>query len=85
MTLPGIETQQLPQIQASDSQPRRHITAIRPPEVKAPDSSKHQQETKGAPIQDHVTLSKEAQRLAATNSQTSKNNTFQQTPSPFDQ
>ena len=85
MTVSGIETQQSSPVQFSDSQARRHITSIQP-EFTGLDKSDNQEESKrGAPIQDHVSLSKEAQELAASNSQISKNNTFQQSPSPFDQ
>ncbi len=49
---------------------------------KTPDKAKEQGGP--APVQDHVTLSKQAQALATSTSPTAKNNTFQQSPSPFD-
>lgn len=84
MTLSGIETHQAPQVQVSSPLDRKDITAARASQD-APDRAKEQSPARDpSPIQDQVSLSKEAQTLSVSNSQTSKNSTFQQSPSPFD-
>jgi hypothetical protein len=84
MTLAGLETQQFPQTVSSVSQGHRQVTGVRPSHD-ATSKTKEQQEPRSpSPTQDQVTLSKEAQTLSASDPQTSKNNTFQQSPSPFD-
>jgi len=84
MTLAGIETHQSPQALLSSTQDRKDVTAPRASND-ATERAKEQSPSRGpSPIQDQVSLSKEAQALSVSNSQTSKNNTFQQSPSPFD-
>ena len=84
MTVAGIETQQISQPVSSVSQDRIQVTAARP-SGDATDKAHDQPESRvSTPIQDQVTLSKEAQALSTTNSQTSKGNPFQESPSPFD-
>jgi hypothetical protein len=84
MTVSGLEAQQVPQTVSSVTQEDRQVTSVRPTH-NANDKTKEQQEPRAPfPIQDHVTLSKEAQELSAFDPQTSKNNTFQRSPSPFD-
>jgi len=62
---------------------RKHVTTVRNDENN--DTAKGQRE-RGVPppIQDQVTLSKEAHALATSTRQTSNNKSFQQSPSPFD-
>ena len=84
MTVSGLEAQQAPQTVSSVTQEDRQVTGVRPTH-NANDKTKEQQEPRApSPVQDQVTLSKEAQTLAASDPQTSKNNTFQSSPSPFD-
>ena len=84
MTLTGLETQQFSQTVASVTEGHKQVTGVRPSHD-ATNKTKEQQEPRvPSPIQDQVTLSKEAQELSAFDPQTSKNNTFQASPSPFD-
>jgi hypothetical protein len=84
MTVSGLETQQFPQTVSPVTQEDKQVTSVRPSR-EATSKTKEQQEPRSpSPIQDQVTLSKEAQTLAASDPQTSKNNTFQGSPSPFD-
>ena len=84
MTVSGIETQQSPQTVASVTQEHKQVTGVRPSHD-AISKTKEQQEPRApSPIRDQVTLSKEAQELSTFDPQTSKNNTFQSSPSPFD-
>ena len=84
MTVSGLETQQFSQTVSSVTQEDKQVTGVKPSHD-ATSKTKEQQEPRApSPIQDQVTLSKEAQTLAASDPQTSKNNTFQQSPSPFD-
>ena len=84
MTLPGIETQHFFQPASSVSQDRNQVTAARP-SGDATDKAKERPEPRAStPVQDQVTLSREAQALSTANSQTSKGNSFQESPSPFD-
>ncbi len=81
MTVQGIETQQFSQPVSSVSQDRQQVTPARPATDRANDRPEPRD---SAPIQDQVTLSKEAQARSAANSQTSKGLPFQESPSPFD-
>jgi hypothetical protein len=84
MTITGIETQHFFQPGSSISQDRNQVTAARS-NSDATDRTKERPESRAsAPIQDQVTLSKEAQALSASNSQPSKSKEFQESPSPFD-
>lgn len=82
MTLPEVGAIQFSQPASSDVHARKHVTAVKPDE----DGGKAKGRERGAssPVQDQVTLSKEARALATSNSQPSNNNAFQQSPSPFD-
>jgi hypothetical protein len=83
MTLPEVGAIQFLNPASSGVHTRRQVTAVRSDEEG--DTAKGQRERGSpSPIQDQVILSKEAQELAASNSHTSKNNAFQQSPSPFD-
>ncbi len=79
MTLSGIETHQSSQALLSSTQDRKHVTASR---ASNDATEKTKEQLRPSPIQDQVTLSKEAQALSASDPQALKNNTFQQ--SPFD-
>jgi hypothetical protein len=79
MTLSGIETHQSSQALLSGTQDRQHVTASRADNHA---TEKNKEQLRPSPIQDQVTLSKEAQALSASDPQAFKNNTFQQ--SPFD-
>ena len=83
MTLSEVGASQFRQSLLSEIQAQKHVTAVKPGED---GDNAHGQRERGtpSPIQDNVTLSKEAHALATSNSQTSKNNSFQQSPSPFD-
>ncbi len=84
MTVSGIENQSFPQAVSSDTQNRKEVTAVRSRDD-ARDKPREQQEVREAsPVQDQVTLSKEAQVRATSSPETLKNSTFQQSPSPFD-
>jgi len=84
MTVSGLETQQFPQTVSSVTQDHKQATGVRPSHD-ATSKTKEQQEPRvPSPTQDQVTLSKEAQALSVSDPQTSKNNTFQSSPSPFD-
>ena len=79
MTSSGIETHQSSQTLLSSTQDREHVTA---PRANNDATEKTKEQPRPSPIQDQVTLSKEAQALSVSDPQTLKNNTFQQ--SPFD-
>jgi len=84
MTVSGLETQQFPQTVSSVTQEDKQVTGVRPSR-EATSKTKEQQEPRTpSPTQDQVTLSKEARELSTFDPQTSKNNTFQSSPSPFD-
>ena len=79
MTLSGIETHQSSQALLSGTQDRQHVTASR---ASNDATEKTKEQLRPSPIQDQVTLSKEAQALSDSDPQALRNNTFQQ--SPFD-
>ena len=83
MTLPEVGASQLLQPAPPAVHARKQLSAISSDEDG--DTSKGQRE-RGvpSPIQDQVSLSKEAHTLATSNNQTSNNQSFQQSPSPFD-
>jgi hypothetical protein len=83
MTLPEVGAIQFLQPASSGDHSRKQVTAVSSNEESGKAKS---QRDRGAPapIQDQVTLSKEAQSLATSNSPPSNNNAFQQSPSPFD-
>ena len=82
MTSGIIETQAFSQIQFTDNQNQKSVTAVRSSNsaTERPKSQEEPRETR--PTNDPVTLSREAQKLSASNTQTPENDTFQQ--SPFD-
>ena len=84
MTVSGLETQQFPQTVSSVTQDHKQATGVRPSHDAISKTKEQQEPHAPSPVQDQVTLSKEAQTLAASDPQTSKNNTFQNSPSPFD-
>jgi hypothetical protein len=84
MTVSGLETQQFPQTVSSVTQGDKQVTGVRPSHDATRKTKEQQGPRAPSPIQDPVTLSKEAQELSAFDPQTSKNNTFQASPSPFD-
>ena len=84
MTVSGLETQQFPQTVSSVTQGDKQVTGVRPSHDVSSKTKEQQEPRAPSPIQDQVTLSKEAQALSAFEPQTSKNNTFQDSPSPFD-
>ena len=82
MTLSGIETHHSPPSQISSPPDRREVAPARASHDTT-DRAREQSESRGpSPIQDQVTLSKEAQTRSVSDSQPLKNSTFQQ--SPFD-
>lgn len=83
MTLSELKASQFLQSTASEIQVRKHLSAVKLNE----DSNKAKDQegrSLSSPIQDQVTLSKEAQALAASNRPPSNNHSFEQPPSPFD-
>ena len=83
MTVTGVDSLQSPLALASSVQPKKNVAALTPQTVS--DQAKDQSSARSSSaIQDQVTLSREAQTLSVSDSQSSKNNTFQQSPSPFD-
>ncbi len=83
MTVSGVDSLQSPLALASSVQPRKNVAALTPQTVS--DQAKDQSAARSpSAIRDQVTLSREAQTLSVSDSQSSKNNTFQQSPSPFD-
>lgn len=84
MTVPGIDTLSTALALSPSVQPRKEIADAKASQA-ASDATKNQT-VSGSPssVQDQVTLSREAQALSVSDSQSSKNNTFQQSPSPFD-
>jgi len=84
MTVQGIEAQQFSQPVSSVSQDRQQVTAARPSGDATDRANDRPEPRDSAPIQDQVTLSNEAQALSTDNSQPSKGNPFQESPSPFD-
>jgi len=84
MALGGIDTQQSPPAFSLLTQVRKPETAVRPNEDTADRTKGPEQRGVASPIQDQVTLSKEAQNFSDSNSQSQRNNTFQQSTSPFD-
>ena len=84
MALGGIDTQQSPPAFSLLTQVRKPETAVRPNEDAAHRTKELEQRGGASPIQDQVTLSKESQNFSDSHSQSQRNNTFQQSPSPFD-
>ena len=82
MTLSGIETHHSPPSQISSPSDPREVAPART-KNETTDRVREQPESRGpSPIQDEVTLSKEAQTRSVSDSQPLKNSTFEQ--SPFD-
>lgn len=83
MTLPEIGAIQFLQPASSGDHSRKQVTAVSSDEEGGKTKS-HRERGGPSPIQDQVTLSKEAQALATSRNQSSKNHSFQQPSSPFD-
>jgi hypothetical protein len=84
MAITAIDSHQASQAVTPISQSHKPVSAIRT-RHDGPEKTKEQQKPEASsPVQDHVTLSKEAQALSTPDPQTSKNNTFQGNTSPFD-
>lgn len=83
MTLPEIGAIQFLQPASSVDHSRKQVTAVSSDEESGRTKS-HGQRGVPSPIQDQVTLSKEAQALATSRNHASKSNSFQQPSSPFD-
>jgi len=84
MAVSGLETQQSPQTVSSVTQEHKQVTGVRPSHDAIRKIKEQQEPLTPSPVQDQVTLSKEARELSTFDPQTSKNNTFQSSPSPFD-
>ena len=82
MAISGIETQASLQIQAFDTQNKKHLTAIRPKGAETEQAKEESQLRGPSPVKDQVSISEEAQGLSVANAASSKNSTFEQ--SPFD-
>lgn len=84
MTVTGVDTLPSPLALSSSVQPRKEVADAKASQA-ASDSAKNQSASQSpSNVQDQVTLSREAQALSVSDSLSSKNNTFQQSPSPFD-
>lgn len=81
MALAGVEAQQFLQTVSSITQAQKQVPAANPRHDMEEKTKEQQEPGAPSPIQDHVTLSKEAQALSASDPQASKNNTFQGSPS----
>lgn len=84
MAITAIDSHQASQAVTSISQAQKPGSALRTSHD-GPDKTRELQNPQGSsPVQDQVTLSKEAQALSTPDPRTSKNNTFQGNTSPFD-
>ncbi|WNM63037.1 hypothetical protein [Candidatus Nitrospira neomarina] len=84
MTLPEIGAIQFLQPASSGDHSRKQVTAVSSDEESGKAKS-HRERGVPSPIQDQVTLSKEAQALSTSrHPAASKGNSFQQPSSPFD-
>ncbi len=84
MTVTGVDTMPSPLALSPSLQPRKEVAAANASQAVS-DTPKNQSASQSpASVQDQVTLSREAQALSISDSQPSKNNTFQHSPSPFD-
>ncbi|MCW5784306.1 MAG: hypothetical protein KIT39_13425 [Nitrospirales bacterium] len=81
MTLPEVGAIQFLQPASSGDHSRKQVTAVSSDEESGKAKSHRE---RGVPIQDQVTLSKEAQALSTSRHPASKGNSFQQPSSPFD-
>ena len=81
MTLPEVGAIQFLQPASSGDHSRKQVTAVSSDEESGKATSHRE---RGVPIQDQVTLSKEAQALSTSRHHASKGNSFQQPSSPFD-
>ena len=83
MTLPEVGAIQFLQPASSGDHSRKQVTAVSSDEESGKAKS-HRERGGPSPIQDQVTLSKEAQALSTSRHHASKGNSFQQPSSPFD-
>ncbi|PJA80684.1 MAG: hypothetical protein CO149_00835 [Nitrospirae bacterium CG_4_9_14_3_um_filter_51_5] len=84
MTLPEVAASEFLQPAFLGVHGRKQASFLRSDENRDHDASIKRGRGVSSPVQDHVTLSKEAQALATSTSQSSTNNSFQQSPSPLD-
>ncbi len=84
MTVTGADTLSSPLALSASVQPRKEVADAKASQA-ASDTTQNQSASRSASsVQDQVTLSREAQALSVSDAESSKNNTFQQSPSPFD-
>lgn len=82
MTVTGVDTLSSPSALSSTVQTRKEVPEARTTQPIS-DTTKDQSLSRSpSAVQDQVTLSREAQALSVSDSQSSKNNTFEK--SPFD-
>ena len=84
MTVTSVDTLSSPLALSPSVQARKDAADVRTSQAAAATPKDQAISPNASPIQDQVTLSQEAQALSVSDSQSSKNNTFQQSPSPFD-
>lgn len=84
MAITAIDSHQASQAVTSISQAHKPASALRPSQEGTEKTKEQQKPQASSPVQDHVTLSKEAQDLSIPDPRTSQNNTFQGNTSPFD-
>jgi hypothetical protein len=84
MAITAIDSHQTSQAVTSISQAHKPVSALRTSHDGTEKTKEQQKSQVPSPVQDHVTLSKEAQALSSPDPRTSKNNTFQGNTSPFD-
>lgn len=84
MTLPEVGASQFLQPASFEIHGRKQASPLRSDEDGDHDASVKRGKGVSSPVQDQVTLSREAQSLATSTSQSSKNNSYQQSPSPLD-
>lgn len=84
MNVSGIETQSFAQASSTDTQNRKEVAEVKTRDDVRDKSNGQEEQRRTAPVQDQVTLSREAQTRSASSPETLKNSTFQQSPSPFD-
>ena len=84
MTVGGVGTHHFTQAFIANAQDRKEVAATQESSLSPRQAKDDQARPAPVPTQDQVSLSKEAQRLLASDFPSSKNSTFQQSPSPFD-
>ena len=84
MTVTGVDTLSSPLALSASVQPRKDVADVKASQADSGTTQNQAASRSASGVQDQVTLSREAQALSVSDSQSSKNNTFQQSPSPFD-